>query len=123
MSTLELILPEQRTAFEPNEVIQVIGEWTLEPGQTVVEMRLTWYTSGKGGTDCEVIHRWRFDNPGLRDSKAVEVTLPNQPYSFSGKLISLRWAFELIAEPSGESTRADFVLSPSGREIVLHAKP
>ncbi len=121
MTNLQLHFPAQRTAFEPGESIPLTVEWTLNPGETAVEMRLVWQTSGKGGTDGEVANTWRFDNPALRESRVVEIELPNSPYSFSGKLVSLRWAFELISQPSEESTRIDLTIAPGRREVILHA--
>jgi hypothetical protein len=45
--------------------------------------------------------------------------LPLAPYSFSGKLISLIWGLELVLEPSQETARFEFTLSPTGEEIML----
>ena len=45
--------------------------------------------------------------------------LPPAPYSFSGKLISLIWAVEVVAEGIKEASRLEFTLSPDGREITL----
>ena len=45
--------------------------------------------------------------------------LPDAPYSFSGKLISLIWAIEAVAEGIKEAARYEFVLAPEGREIEL----
>ena len=120
MTTLQLILPDNRTSFEPGESIQVLAEWMLEPSVTAIELRLMWTTSGKGGTDQQIVQRWPFENPTLRESKIVDVKLPDSPYSFSGKLISLSWTFELIAQPFGTSVKAGFILSPTRSESLLH---
>lgn len=48
--------------------------------------------------------------------------LPADPYSFSGTLISLVWALEVVAEPGGAAGRIDVVVSPTGNEIRLTAK-
>jgi hypothetical protein len=47
------------------------------------------------------------------------VQLPWGPYSFSGKLISLIWAFELIALPSEDSIRQEIVIGPDAREVQI----
>lgn len=121
MGTVELLLPDQRTAFEPGESIGVTAGWMLEPGETEIEMRLAWHTSGKGGTDAEVANKWRFDNPALRESRVLEIVLPKSPYSFSGKLVSLSWTLELVAQPSGTFTQVDLIIAPGCREVILHA--
>ena len=46
--------------------------------------------------------------------------MPESPYSFSGKLVSLLWALELVAEPSGDTERKDISITPTGTEISLH---
>ena len=60
-----------------------------------------------------------FQAPQLRDERLFSLALPRQPFSFSGKLISLEWALELIVEPGSNVARETFVLSPTGSEVVL----
>lgn len=60
-----------------------------------------------------------FQTPQMNDDRAFSLALPRQPYSFSGKLISLVWALELIVEPGANVARQAFVMSASGREVVL----
>ena len=45
--------------------------------------------------------------------------LPSAPYSFSGKLISLVWAVEVVALPANIAGRVNIILSPDGKEIEL----
>jgi hypothetical protein len=52
----------------------------------------------------------------------VSLRAPSGPYSFSGRLISLLWALEAVAEPGGEVARREIVLSPSGEEVRLDAQ-
>ena len=47
------------------------------------------------------------------------MTLPAGPYSFSGRLISLIWALELVAEPGNHVARVEITLGPDGQEVVL----
>ena len=46
-------------------------------------------------------------------------TLPVQPWSFSGRLISLVWGIEVVDAASQRSARVEFVAAPEGREIHL----
>jgi hypothetical protein len=55
----------------------------------------------------------------MMGQEKFEFALPEGPQSFSGKLISLIWAVELVVEKSKESQRIEFVLSPFDAEIVL----
>ena len=52
-----------------------------------------------------------------------ELEEPEAPHSFSGALISLIWAVELLVEPGGLSERIEITVSPTGEEILLgHAQ-
>jgi len=53
------------------------------------------------------------------DRREFRFRLPEGPYSFSGKLISLLWAIEVVASPGDMAGRAGIVVSPSGREVVI----
>ena len=117
---LKILLPDDRTAFEVGEMIDVTASWTLESPVEAIELRLLWNTVGKGDRNLSVEKTWRYDQP-LNDDKITEsIQLPEAPYSFSGKLVSLIWAFELIAFPSGDSVRQEIVISPDAEEILLH---
>jgi len=94
--------------------------WILDEPPKAVEVRLFWYTEGKGTQDVELIDSVRFDAPPQRDQKDFRFTLPDEPYSFSGKLISLIWALELVVLPSDETERIPITVSPTGCEVVLH---
>ena len=82
------------------------------------ELRLFYYTEGKGTQDIEVIQTLQLQSPG-----AFEFQLPPGPYSFSGKLVSLSWALELIITPGDEIARLEFIVSPTAEEIDLTRYP
>ena len=120
MSEVDITVRENKTEYRPREEISGEVRWNLNEAPKAIEVRLFWYTSGKGTTDVEIVDDLRFDNPAARESRPYRFTLPEGPYSFSGKLISLLWALELEVE-GGDSNvaRYQFVLSPSGKEVVL----
>ncbi len=120
MSALYIVLRDNRTAFLPSETVEGHVAWRLNQPAESIEVRLFWFTRGKGTTDTEVAAALRFDRPPLSDQQPLRFTLPKAPYSFSGKLISLVWAIELVVEPSGETERLEITLSPTGREILLY---
>jgi hypothetical protein len=117
--SLTIEIPDGRRAFRPGDRIEGTVSWYLEADPKSVELRLFWYTQGKGTQDVEIVQGVPFDNPGAVDSRAFSVELPLAPYSFSGKLISLLWALELVAEPGGETARLEITVSPTGVEILL----
>ena len=119
MSQLKLETTDNRTSFMPGEEIKGIGVWQLNKNADAVEVRLFWYTRGKGTQDVGIADKVRFDNPTLQGGQPFSLKAPNGPYSFSGKLISLVWALELIVLPSGDTERLEITISPSGHEILL----
>ena len=119
MSTLEIQTRDGKTRFRPGEEITGTVAWTLDKSPNSVELRLFWYTRGKGITDVGVVETLPFPAAGQCDRRDFHVPLPAKPFSFSGKLISLIWAIELIVQPGKQSSRFEFTLSPTGEEIVL----
>ena len=119
MNTVSISTRDGRTEFAPGDRLELQAEWQLLEPPRAVEIRLIWYTRGKGDTDVCIVDETRFDNPQPFDRQPCEFQLPEAPYSFSGKLISLIWAVEVVVEPGGESQRLDIVLAPDRREISL----
>ena len=85
------------------------------------ELRLFYYTSGKGSRDVETLETKSVDILSPSGSQKFEFQLPLQPYSFSGRLVSLIWALEFELLKANETERLEFTLSPSGQEIDLYA--
>ena len=123
MDLLQIQIADGRTTFRPGDKISGGVGWTLDQPAKSIEMRLFWYTRGKGTTDVQVVDRKRFDDPAKQDRKDFTLNLPVTPYSFSGTLISLVWALELIAEPGGRVERLELVVAPEGQEIHLYPLP
>jgi hypothetical protein len=107
------------TAFAPGEVVEGTVSWQLEKPAQSVELRLFWYTQGKGDQDVGVVSTVPFPEPALQDRRSFRISLPLGPYSFSGKLISLLWALEVVAEPGSRAGRLEITVSPTRREILL----
>jgi hypothetical protein len=119
MSELEIKTRDDRTSFLPGEELNGEVRWLLDsPGQ--IELRLFWRTEGKGTKDVKVVEQINFDNPRRQESREFRFQLPEGPYSFSGKLISLIWALELIVTSTDETERLEIVISPTNSEILLY---
>jgi hypothetical protein len=119
MDLIEFHLDADRDAYAPGEPISGAVEWLLETPATGVEVRLFWYTRGKGTTDVQIVKAQHFDAPGTSGPRTFRFVLPDEPYSFSGKLISLVWALEAVVQPGDRSARKELIVAPGGREIVL----
>jgi hypothetical protein len=123
MDKLRIILHEEKTVFAPRETIRGVIEWNLDANPRRLDLSLFWYTAGKGTRDIGLVHNVGFNDPGTRGSKDFSFALPDGPFSFSGKLISVIWAIELTCSPGSETARREMVLSPTGKEILLGSIP
>lgn len=119
---LSIELAEDRSSLHPGDTVAGAARWDLTADPTSVELRLFWFTEGRGTRDVEVVARERFEGAGRADSRSFRFGLPVGPYSFSGKLISLIWALELIIEPGDRATRRTITVGPDGREVMLPDK-
>lgn len=119
-------MPEQsihleirETGMKPGETLQGRAAWNLVVPPGKLEIRLFWYTRGRGTRDVEVVERRIVAHPAVAGEEAFAFHLPDGPYSFSGKLISVTWAVELVADEETIGERAEFILAPDRREILL----
>jgi len=108
------------TSFRPGETVEGTVRWQLPEPPEGVELRLFWSTEGKGDQDLQVVETIPFADPAAEDRRAFRIRLPEGPYSFSGKLITLNWALEAVAQPGEEAGSLAITVSPTGEEIRLH---
>ena len=118
---LDLAFQDGKQQFEPGETLVVEASWEVGADTSGLEVHLLWFTRGKGDQDVEVVRTVPVEFPARSGSKRITFQLPREPWSFSGKLISLVWAVELVALPSGAADRKEFVMAPGATEILLHA--
>lgn len=122
MARLRLETHEDQTRFAPGQVVHGLAGWELDAPPKAVELRLVWHTQGKGDRDVKVAHRQPLTTDAAVDAQLFELTLPTQPYSFSGRLIALAWALELVIDDR-HSTRLELVIAPGAEELDLTAEP
>ncbi|WP_437191891.1 hypothetical protein [Planctomicrobium sp. SH527] len=108
-------------AFYPGTEAVVKAIWELPRKPKHLELRLVWNTSGKGDRDLVMVSAIQITDVEEFGSREITVQLPSGPYSFSGTLISVIWAFELVAIPDNESVRKEFVLGPNAQEVLVGA--
>jgi len=112
MSELALTVHETRTTFAPGDRItgEVHLDSTERPGTLGVQ--LAWATEGKGDSDHGVGAKQTFDTPAAGQPKSFELTVPEGPLSYHGRLIALNWRIEAWSEgPDALETRAIVVSS------------
>ncbi len=93
--------------------------WQLPSEPEKLELVLFWRTEGKGTQDAGVEQVQEFERPGRNGEREFCFTLPAGPYSVSSRFLSVVWAVEASVSPGDVVDRHDFVLSPTGAEIVL----
>lgn len=119
MNELKIQLDSRGVAFQPGETISGKAYWSFPETPASVEIWLFWRTRGKGTEDVKVVQKIPFPNPMVQELRPFTFTLPQGPYSFSGKLISLSWGIELIAAGTKEVDQIEMILSPSKKEILI----
>ena len=117
--SLHVEFADGKTRYRPGEFVEGVAFWELASAPTAVEVRLFWQTAGKGTVDLEIAQTQRFDGIGAKDRRPFRLALPGSPYSVSGKLVSVVWSVEIVAEPKGDSVSADLVMSPTGDEVRI----
>lgn len=120
MSQLSITLADGRSSYRPGEAISGSAAWSLDETPENVELRLFWHTQGKGDEDVGIAESVVFETPERQDKREFRLRAPEGPYSFSGKLVSLLWAVEVVAQPGALAGRAEITLSPTGKEVLLH---
>jgi hypothetical protein len=119
VSTLRIATTGNGTWFHPGGTLDGAISWEIAPGAAALELRLFWYTSGKGTEEAEIVDSLRVERPETAGERPFRFDLPEGPCSFSGRLITLRWALELVLEPSEEVERLDLLVAPRPVEIDI----
>ena len=117
---LRISLDGSKKNFRPAETVSGSASWQLSEKAEAIEIHLCFYTQGKGTSDVHIIDTMRIDSAPENGSQKFSWQLPHSPYSFSGKLISLIWAVEIVVLPSAEAESISFEMSPDGAEINLY---
>ena len=116
---MKISLDGSQTTFEPFERIRGRVEWFEEKVPEAIEVRLLWYTEGRGDRDVGVARTLRIEGLSSTGSREFDFELPSGPYSCSGRLISICWAVEATLLPEDLTQRLEFVMAPDGREIEI----
>ena len=121
MSVLELHTHRGETWFVPGSTMSCEASWHLDSEVDSLELRLFWYTEGKGTQDVVIVARRAVDDPLPTGNRSFQFRLPAGPYSFSGSLITLSWALELVALPEQATERVSIVIAPTPVEVRLES--
>ena len=99
---------------------ELLGKLRMGPGDLPdgLELRLFWATRGCGTEEVGVVETLKVDPTGQVELP-FRFELPRKPYSFSGTLVSVVWAVELVDSKGQGLALEEFTLSPTGEELVL----
>ena len=122
-AAIQIENPNTPPAIAPGEALRGRIGWEVPEPPENIELRLFYFTKGRGTRDVGVIDTQTWPSPGASGTQAFHFDLPPGPYSFSGKLVAVVWALELVLQPSGHTERVEFVYSPDWREIDLARCP
>lgn len=111
---------DHKDNFRPGEAIRGQVTWNeLDQTTTYLEVRLIWYTMGKGTQDVESVAEQDISTPGTSGKSNFEFIAPHRPLSFSGTLISLIWAIEVIVFPMKVAEQKKLVIGHHESELLL----
>ena len=122
MGEIIIEIKDGQSSFAPLGSVEGTVQWQLSENPEKIELSLFWYTRGKGTRDVGVVASEKIESPGAFGSKEFQFTLPEGPFSFSGKLISVVWAVEANCQPGRASDHKEITVSPSGNEIVAQSE-
>lgn len=118
----KISLADSITGFSPGQNIAGKLEWIdLDQDITKVDLRLIWYTTGKGDQDFGIVKSRPEFRPSTSGCMEFSFPCPLRPYSFAGKLIKLHWALEAISFPDQNAERLQISVSPTTDIIQLYA--
>ena len=115
--------PNTPPALAPGEKLRGQIGWEKSETPEKVELRLFHFTKGRGTRDVAIVDTQIWTSPGSSGVQDFSFELPPGPYTFSGKLVAMVWALELVLHPSGFTDRVEFIYSPDWREIELCRYP
>ena len=115
---IQIVLDNAAGAFEQGATIRGQVAWSEFNRLESLEIRLIWFTRGKGDRDVQIVQQQTIRSNASSGSEPFEFTAPRAPYSFSGKLISIIWAVEVVAFPSRNAESVEIVIAPGANEVV-----
>ena len=119
MSQSVLQLSKIESHYRPGDTVRGTVSWTLAATPESLVVNLFWHTDGRGDTDVGVVASQELESPGTMGSRGFELKIPEGPFSFSGKLISLEWGVEAVLDDGKDSAKEFFLMTPDGKEILI----
>ena len=117
--TLEILFASEQRAFTPGKPISGRMRWRFDKAPQWIELRLFWFTEGKGTQDLSVVEKHRETDCPMSGERPFSFIAPAHPPSCSGKLVSIRWALEMVSDIQEQVPCIHIIIAPNAQEIVL----
>jgi hypothetical protein len=96
-------------------------EWLVDKAPVRAEVRLVWATDGRGTREHHTVDSAVLSSLGRLDRRAFRLRLPEMPYSFSGRVLTIYWRVELVLQyqfwPRPETIARRISMSPTGVSV------
>jgi hypothetical protein len=90
--SIHITLDERRRSFTAGGTLRGRFRVAGDTAETLrgVELKVLWYTEGKGDTDAGIVYSKTFEPRGEQDCP-FSVTLPLLPLTYHGRLLKIHW--------------------------------
>ena len=112
----------ERRDLRPHDTVTGRVAWQLEKEPRDLELRLCWFTSGRGTEESRTIEALPLGDT-LRGERSFSFRLPAEPWSTNGTLVRIAWALEVVAKKTGSLAVEEIVVAPQRPEIELREVP
>lgn len=94
--TAGIALRRGEGTFLPKDRVAGAAHWELDHTPKWLEVRLVWHTEGKGTNERMIVSRERWENPSPHDRRDFTLTLPEMPYTYHGRILSILWSVDVF---------------------------
>ena len=105
----------------PGDTVTGKVGWFCEKQPKKIILRLNWHTTGRGTTDKGTVDEENIICTDSSGEASFSLRTPSDsPYSYYGKLVSIIWEVEAIADIAWKidpKTYAPIVISPTGEPL------
>ena len=123
MNKIDLKLINERSSFKPGSILKGSIIWNIDIVPETITISLCYWTEGRGTQDAVSVAKHEVKITNSSGEQPFEFLIPNSPWSFSGKLISINWAVAAEIRSKKLFTLIPITISPTAAEINLYGHP
>ena len=114
MTSIDLKFKGSR--FKPGQVLDLRLVWADKHPFERMSLSLVWHTRGRGTPENHIAFSVDIENQNPSGDQRISLRLPDGPYSYSGKFITLSWTLEAILHESEQEHIKTIVIGPNQKE-------